>query len=1012
MNQPPAPPVDASERIEFQLIQFERERERGEVDLRAHCPPQDDPDYSTVVTELARIDLEYRFNEGKTLDAARYCEQFANVFSDPTLRREVAFEEYRLRRRRGEDVDGDTIGNRYGIDGSHWPKLKLGDAPSHDSCSIAQSVSRFRRKAEHVVYPQAGETFAGYSLITLLGQGAYSRVFLARQPDLAGRTVVLKITPRSTDESDRLASLQHSSIVPVYSLHREGDLTAICMPFLGATTLAELSVLSKRNSNLKGPTQELISTIAKRRQSTIRSFMHRQAESPDRAASASSPAVPRAENAEETDFELTPNIATGLAHFTQMDYGEALLELICAATEGLVHAHQRGVIHRDLKPANILVADDGTAILLDFNLSAFTDAAESQVVGGTLPYMSPQQLETLASGHAADPRDDVFSMGVILYELLCGELPFDSPDPRHAFDLDRVIKERRQTPPAPRSRNPKITPGLESIICQCIAPAREDRYQNAEALLEDLRRFQNHQPLRFAPDPSAKERLAKWCVRHPKITSTTTVTALAVALLLVFASALWQRGKQIASLDALKRYEAFQDAYPAAMLTLSSPGRESELLASGLRDAVQLVEPWNADRADWQQRSDAALLPTPRRLRLTAQLAALASEMAAANQSLSLRSPLESQRMLPDQAALDQLAANLHPTTNAPHHPGIPSQLPPLDQAAIRRELKLHPTNILLWFELAVAQKNSGRLADALASFGVADQLSPDVPATLINRGLCYLEIGDPESAHAEFDHCVRLRPDLTLARYNRAVSAFRLGRLREASKDLEQLFQGGFGTTRMHLLRARVFDSLGQKAAAEQARLAAEKTPPVDASDWVALGIHRLASDPQAALKAFQSALTIDPYDVGALNNAAHVLSERLNQPPAAMKLLDRLVEQQTTLATPYASRGILHARIGDIERALDDARSAARREPEALQQLQLAGIYALASATEPDAYQTEAIRWLASALSVDPSLASLAAGDQDLAPLRHQPRFQQLLASASLLNRTRQSPPLNSGQ
>ncbi len=99
--------------------------------------------------------------------------------------------------------------------------------------------------------------------------------------------------------------------------------------------------------------------------------------------------------------------------------------------DGLGHAHERGILHRDLKPANILLADDGQPMLLDFNLSEdlkLRSRAPAAFIGGTLPYMAPEQLQAFQHGTCGgDARSDIFSLGVILYELLTGEHPFPLP---------------------------------------------------------------------------------------------------------------------------------------------------------------------------------------------------------------------------------------------------------------------------------------------------------------------------------------------------------------------------------------------------------------------------------------------------------------------------------------------------------------------------------------------------------------------------------------------------------
>src|SRR5439155_9925527 len=112
----------------------------------------------------------------------------------------------------------------------------------------------------------------------------------------------------------------------------------------------------------------------------------------------------------------------------RLTYVDAILWIVGRLAEGLAHAHDRGILHRDLKPANVLLTDDGQPMLLDFNLSEdckLRGHAAAARVGGTLPYMSPEQLAAFSDrGRVVDARSDLYSLGLILYELLAGRSPF------------------------------------------------------------------------------------------------------------------------------------------------------------------------------------------------------------------------------------------------------------------------------------------------------------------------------------------------------------------------------------------------------------------------------------------------------------------------------------------------------------------------------------------------------------------------------------------------------------
>ncbi len=147
----------------------------------------------------------------------------------------------------------------------------------------------------------------------------------------------------------------------------------------------------------------------------------------------------------------------------------------------LAFAHHREVIHRDIKPDNILLGEDGRAVLTDFGIaravSGYVQATGFMMTIGTPAYISPEQ----AQGRPLDGRTDLYSLGITLYRMLTGDVPFRSKD---WFELARMHVE--DTPEAPRARRPELSKRCERIILRLLAKHPTDRYATAEALLEDL----------------------------------------------------------------------------------------------------------------------------------------------------------------------------------------------------------------------------------------------------------------------------------------------------------------------------------------------------------------------------------------------------------------------------------------------------------------------------------------------------------------------------------------------
>ena len=153
------------------------------------------------------------------------------------------------------------------------------------------------------------------------------------------------------------------------------------------------------------------------------------------------------------------------------------LDYTCQICNAVDHAHRQGVLHRDLRPSNVLVTDNGLLKVADFGTSRFLEiAAHGTTVIGSPPYMAPEQFH----GKAVF-ASDLYSLGVTMFQMLTGDLPYETPTPS---DIDRLMRGEMQI--APRSRNPKIPKAINDVVMKAMAPDIHARYQRAGEMLEDI----------------------------------------------------------------------------------------------------------------------------------------------------------------------------------------------------------------------------------------------------------------------------------------------------------------------------------------------------------------------------------------------------------------------------------------------------------------------------------------------------------------------------------------------
>src|SRR5258705_3287539 len=202
---------------------------------------------------------------------------------------------------------------------------------------------------------------------------------------------------------------------------------------------------------------------------------------------------------EDGFYYITMELVEGKSLQALLDDGHAfplprtlrIMEQTCSA---LQFAHERNVIHRDIKPANLMLTADDTVKVTDFGTAKilqFGTVQQTAHVMGTPSYMSPEQVK----GRAADGRSDIFSLGVMLYEMVTGEKPF--PGQNITTGIYKIVNE---DPVPPRQINPSIHPGISAVIMRALEKEPDQRYQNCREMLEDLRNYRALTPAAGHPD--------------------------------------------------------------------------------------------------------------------------------------------------------------------------------------------------------------------------------------------------------------------------------------------------------------------------------------------------------------------------------------------------------------------------------------------------------------------------------------------------------------------------------
>ena len=933
------------------------------------------------------------------------------------------------------------------------------------------------RPREGLLHP--GDELAGFRIILELGRGAFARVYLAEEINLGRRLVAVKVSRPDGDEPRILARLQHAHIVPVHSVCDDpaSNQRFLCMPYFGGADLARVlrasgGLIPTRHDG--GSLVKALDQVSRklpdcsRVPPTHRTAVPLRALQPSGRSPASRsavsishglPAISRAARMRGLLFRLvrTPGDSPPLSDLPTPEREEpsrqflrgasaiqAAVWIVARLAEGLEHAHSRGLLHRDLKPSNILLAADGTPMLLDFNLAVENPVGSPEgeihraMVGGTLPYMSPEHIDAFnpcgtTPAYAVDERSDIYALGLIFFELLAGVPPFPDPPPGAPVleVLDLMIASRRQ-PPSLHALCPQVPWSLDALAAKCIAfdPAR--RYARAADLAEDLRRFLDDLPMKHCPEPSVRERMRKWARRHPGLCGSTSTAILAVLLLGLLGGAMTLVYDKMQDLSARVRYRVFDQDFTEIQFLLNTAGGSNEHLKKGIEKAAKTIEPFGASTAspgrsgDWIRR-----LTSDEGRRLREQIVELIMLEARARVLLANQGGSNEERRrciewaidrLDHAELIDQVAPSALFTERARYHAALgqtefsrrdqnrsqqiaPSTCHDLTllatsrlsggdhlgaEQALKEALRQDVTSFWAWFVLGHCHFAQGRFLEAAGDFAACAVRGPTFAWVHFNRGLALARAGRPLEARYAYDRALELDPALSEALVNRAMVALELNQLGAARRDLLRSIELGRDDLVALTSLGETLARMGRRDEAERYFAVLLARDPSSLVVRVARAFTRIAADPAGAQSDLLLALDQSPRHAHAHYGMA--LLTRGTDARKALEHVDVALRTDPNLIDAVQLRALLRARLGE-RAALDDVERLLESPTRYHLYNAACAVAAYSEKARDPRFVDHALELLTRAIDAGIS-PSEAAGDPDLSSLRQSPKFAPILA------------------
>ena len=436
-----------------------------------------------TLAELIKVDLEYRWRVHKLPKRLEeYCREFPELLAGG-IPPDLVYEEFHILKQAGEKVDAQEYLTAFPDQDTEIACL-LGLDQEYASTALYKDAGKAQ-----LADIEPGQILDDFELLARLGAGAFAQVYLARQISMQ-RMVAVKISSDHGTEPQTLAQLDHNHIVRVYDQRPLSDrgLRLLYMQYVAGGTLQAV-VRELREGGSDQPTGEVL--------------------------------LRAVDSALDDRGETRPGESRLRNRIQNARWDETVCWIGSRLGSALEYAHGLGVLHRDIKPANVLLTSEGMPQLADFNISfssKLDGASPAAYFGGSLAYMSPEQLEAYSPAYDRQPdtldgRSDLYSLGVLLWELLTGRRPFHDTksEAGPVKMIDEMIERRRNGPP--EVEPPAwVAPRILDVLRKCLSLNPDDRFQSGgefAAQLELCRHPKAHDLL-VPPKDSLRRKLVPW----------------------------------------------------------------------------------------------------------------------------------------------------------------------------------------------------------------------------------------------------------------------------------------------------------------------------------------------------------------------------------------------------------------------------------------------------------------------------------------------------------------------